>query len=98
LSPDFYKLNELYELIAYLFSVFDVNDLAAFIHSGFRINAVRHFRLASVFVGIELRRFQGVVSAASARAGVRMSSFWIWHDYLNKNISRKFDLRLSQVL
>ncbi len=40
-----------------LFSVFDVDYLAAFIHSCLGVNAVRHLCLARIFVSIELRRF-----------------------------------------
>lgn len=49
-----------------LFGVFDVDYLAALVHSCFRVNTVRFLCLARVFVQIELRYGQGIVSAAFA--------------------------------
>jgi hypothetical protein len=55
--------------------------LAAFVGSGLRVDAMRHLGFARVLINIELRRFQGIMSAARTRAGFGMSSFWIWHFY-----------------
>ena len=51
-----------------LFRVFDVDYLPAFIHSGLGVNAVRHHCFARIFIGVELRRFERVVSTTRARA------------------------------
>lgn len=62
-----------------LLAVLDVNNLAAFVDSGLRIDTMRDLRFARVFVQIKLGRFQRIVGATLARARLRMSSFWIWH-------------------
>ena len=65
-----------------LFFRFYVNDLTAFVRAGLEIDSVRHFGLARILIGIELRRFQRVMGATLARARFGMSAFWNWHYYL----------------
>ena len=48
----------------YLFCVFDVDYLPAFIDSGLGINAVRHLCLTGIFVRVELWCCESVVSTA----------------------------------
>ena len=51
-----------------LLSVLNVDNLAALIHASLCVDAVRYFCLARIFVDVELRRFERVVSTARARA------------------------------
>lgn len=76
------ELNELNKLDRLLFCFLDVNDLASFVNTGLKVDAVRHLGLAGIFVNVKLRRFQRVMSTALARTCMRMSAFWIWHGYL----------------
>ena len=87
-----------------LFGVFDVDYLSALVHSCFRVNAVRLLCLARVFVQIELRYGQGIVSAAFASTCVGMSSFRIWHfkllrscDLANKILSKILESRPTRI-
>ena len=45
------------------------------------IDAMRNLCFARVFIDVELRRFQRIMSATLARSRFGMSSFWIWHIY-----------------
>lgn len=51
-----------------LFGFFDFDYLTTFIHSGFRVDAMRKFRFARILVDVILRQLQSIVSAALARA------------------------------
>lgn len=53
-----------------LFRFFDVDDLAALIGTGLRIDPVRTLRLASVLIDVKLRSFQSVMGPALASARV----------------------------
>lgn len=66
-----------------LFRFFDDENLPTFVHAGFRVDAVRLRRFARGFVNVKLRNLQSIVSAALARARMRMASFRIWHDFDN---------------
>ena len=65
-----------------LFRTFYIDDLAALVSAGLRVDAMRNFGLARILVDIVLRNAQGIVSTALARASFGMSSFWIWHYFL----------------
>src|SRR5688572_10177687 len=74
-----------------LLGVFNVDYLSALVHPRFRVNAVRHLCFARVFVKIELRRLESIMSSSFAGTRMGMSSFRIWHfrllrslDLLNK--------------
>src|SRR5436190_8728808 len=69
-----------------LFGFFNVDYLAAFVGPGLGVDAMWHLGFARIFVEVELRRFERIMRAASPRACVRMSSFWIWHKYLSVQI------------
>jgi hypothetical protein len=73
------ELDELNKLDRILFFFLNVNDLTALVHAGLGVDTVRHLSLAGIFVGVELRGFQRVMSTALTRACMGMSSFWIWH-------------------
>jgi hypothetical protein len=48
--------------------IFYINDLAAFVHTGFRVDAVRDLCFPRIFIQVKLRCRQGIMSAALARA------------------------------
>lgn len=62
--------------------LFYVYDLAALIESALGADAMRHTRLLAIRAGRSLRRAQRIMRTAYARAGFRVATFWIWHNYL----------------
>src|SRR5687768_8856416 len=58
----------------------DLQHLAAFVESALRAHAVRQARLLTVGARDGLRRAQGIVGAALARARFRVAAFRIRHD------------------
>src|SRR5947209_2689531 len=59
----------------------DLHDLAPLVVPALRADAVRHTRLLAVLAERGLRRAQGVVRTALARARLRVTTFRIRHDY-----------------
>ena len=69
--------------------VFDVKNLPALVHAGFRIDAVRLHRFSRFFVQLVLRNFQSVMGAPLSCPRFGMSPFWIWHKLLLNTKSKR---------
>src|SRR5436190_11757479 len=59
--------------------VFDSNHFAALVVAALRADPVRHLGLVALRARRRRLRFEEVVRAARAGAGLRMAAFWIWH-------------------
>jgi hypothetical protein len=53
-------------LLAFLY----INNLAAFVRSGLRVNAVRNLGFTCLFIDVELRRLDRIMSSTLTRAGL----------------------------
>src|SRR5437762_7919832 len=59
--------------------VFDGDDFAALVVAALRADPVRQLGLVALRARRRRLRFEEVVRAARAGAGLRMAAFWIWH-------------------
>src|SRR5947207_8947211 len=59
--------------------VFDGNHFAALVVAALRADPVRQLGLVALRARRHRLRFEEVVRAARAGAGLRMAAFWIWH-------------------
>jgi hypothetical protein len=73
------KMNLIPEITQKLLGFLYINDLPAFVGSGFGVDTVRLASFTGIFVEIKLRHRQSVMSATLASPRFGMSSFWIRH-------------------
>src|ERR1051326_8557180 len=59
--------------------VFDGDDFATFVVAALRADPVRQLGLVALRARRRRLRFEEVVRAARAGAGLRMAAFWVWH-------------------
>ena len=57
----------------------------AFVKAAFRAHAVWHAWLLAIRTGGSLRLPQSIMCAALTRPGLRMATFWIWHNNNSRN-------------